>query len=100
MAAMPIYGKTLKNLLLQTLESFEPESWYITLGTQSLLSFFFFSNDDTRMTFDLFTVWSNLCPSYCGITGRCCNSCFYQVSESWPMGLLFVLSSNVRVICI
>ena len=29
-----MYGKTLKNLL-QNLESFEAESWYTALGTQS-----------------------------------------------------------------
>ena len=52
MAVMPIYGKTLKNLLLQNLENFEAEFWYTLFGTQSLFS----SNDDTRMTFDLFMV--------------------------------------------
>ena len=41
MAAMPIYGKIFKNLLLQNRESFEAESWYIASGTQVLLSFFF-----------------------------------------------------------
>ena len=50
MAVMPIYGKT----RLQNFERFEAESWYTASGTQSLLC----SNDDTRMTFDLFTVWS------------------------------------------
>ena len=30
------------------------------------------SNDDTRMTVDLFTVWSNLCTICCGNTGRSC----------------------------
>ena len=50
MAAMPIYGKTLKNLLLQNQKSFE--SWYIASRTQSIPSF---SNDDPRLTFDLFT---------------------------------------------
>ena len=28
------------------------------------------SKDDSRMTFDLFTVWSDLYPSGCGNTGR------------------------------
>ena len=50
------------------------------------------------MTFDLFMVWSNLFPS-CGCnTGRMLHGIckyaiaffFYQVSEWWPMGLLFV----------
>ena len=40
MATMPIYGKTLKNLLFQNQESFKAESWYIALGTQGLLSKF------------------------------------------------------------
>ena len=30
------------------------------------------SNDDTRMTLDLLTVWSNVCPSCCDNTGRSC----------------------------
>ena len=38
------------------------------------------------MTFDLFMVWSNLCPSCCSNTGRLA---WYlqnmQVSELWPM---------------
>ena len=40
MTAMSIYGKTLKNLLLQYKESFEAESWHTASGTegqQSLL---------------------------------------------------------------
>ena len=40
MAAMPIYGKTLKSLLLQNQESFKAESWYIASWTQDLLSLF------------------------------------------------------------
>ena len=28
------------------------------------------SNDDLRVTFDLFTAGSDLCPSCCGNTGR------------------------------
>ena len=35
MAAMPIYVKPPKNLLLQNQESFEAESWYIASGMQS-----------------------------------------------------------------
>ena len=38
MAVMPIYGKTLKNLLPQYYESFEAVSWYTASGTQGLLS--------------------------------------------------------------
>ena len=37
-----------------------------------LKSTYFCSNDDTRMTLDLFMVWSNLCLSCCGSTGRSC----------------------------
>ena len=40
MAAMPIYGKTLKNLLLQNQESFGAESWYIASRAQGLPSLF------------------------------------------------------------
>ena len=39
-AAMPIYGKTLKTLLLQNQEIFEAESWYISSETQDLPSVF------------------------------------------------------------
>ena len=38
-AALPIYGKTLKNLL-QNQENFGAESWYIASGTQGLPSLF------------------------------------------------------------
>ena len=61
------------------------------------------SNDETGMTFDLFRIWSNLCPSCCGNTGRIlhlrvCKSYFYHVSESWPMGpIVLVLSLCIRV---
>ena len=40
MAAMPIYSKTLKNLLLQNQENLGAESWYIALRTQCLSNFF------------------------------------------------------------
>ena len=64
MAAMPVYGKSLKNLN-QNEESFEAESWYIALGTQGLPSFF--SNNDPR--FDLFMARSNL-HSYAFVWGK------------------------------
>ena len=43
------------------------------------------------MTFDRFMVWSNLCPSCCGNTGRLLHGVrkYEQVSELWPMGLKF-----------
>ena len=47
--------KTLENLL-QNQESFGAESWCIALRTQALPS----SNDDHRLTVDLFTARSNL----------------------------------------
>ena len=36
MAAMPIYGKNLKNLLLQKQKSYDLETWHVSLGTQAL----------------------------------------------------------------
>ena len=36
MAAMPIYGKNLKNLLLQNQKSYDLETWHVALGTQAL----------------------------------------------------------------
>ena len=65
-AAMPIYGKTLKNLLLQNQESFVSESRYIASRTQL---YQVCSNNEPRMKFDLFTTWS-LCPCCFGHTGR------------------------------
>ena len=35
MAAMPIYDKTLKNLLLHTQKSYDLEAWHVSLGTQA-----------------------------------------------------------------
>ena len=40
MASLSIYGKNLKNLLLQNQESFWAETWYIALLSQALPSFF------------------------------------------------------------
>ena len=57
MAATPIYGKKLKNLLLQNQESLKAEYWYIASGTRRSCS-----NDDRRLKFDLFTARSNLHP--------------------------------------
>ena len=50
MAAMPIYGKNLKNLLWNRLAGVI-ETWYVALDTQVLRNC---SNDDTKWTFDLF----------------------------------------------
>ena len=35
MAAMPIYGKNLKNLLLQNQKSYDLETWHVASGTQA-----------------------------------------------------------------
>ena len=59
--------KTLKNLLLQNQESFGAESWYIASDT--LRVYQICSNDDPRLTFDLFTTRSNLCP-YAFVWGK------------------------------
>ena len=40
MAAMPIYGKTLKNLLLQNQKSYDFETWHVASGTQALQSLY------------------------------------------------------------
>ena len=36
MAAMPIYGKKLKNLLLQNQKAYDLETWHVALRTQAL----------------------------------------------------------------
>ena len=57
----------------------------------------FIQKDDTRKIVDLFTVCQ-----ICVLVAvamleevawylQICNSCFYQMSESWPMGLLFTI---------
>ena len=40
MAAMPIYGKTLKNRLLQYQETDDLETWYVALSMQVLPKLF------------------------------------------------------------
>ena len=40
MAAMSIYGKNLKNLLLQNRRSYDFETWHATSGTQVLQSLY------------------------------------------------------------
>ena len=45
-AAMPIYGKNLKNLLLQNQKAGDLESWYATSGARVLPKC---SNDDTGL---------------------------------------------------
>ena len=57
MAAMPIYGKNLKNLLLQNQKSYDLETWHVVSGTQALQSYI---NDDPGLTLTYFTARSNL----------------------------------------
>ena len=71
--AMPIYDKHLKIFFSRTKKALR-----LNLGTQhrGLKVYKICSNDDSRMTFDLFRAWSNLCPSCCGNTGRSCIMAF------------------------
>ena len=39
MAAMPIYGKTFKNHLLQNQKSYDLETWHVALGYSSSTKF-------------------------------------------------------------
>ena len=39
-AAMPIYGKNLKNLLLQNQKSYDLGTWHVASGTQALQSLY------------------------------------------------------------
>ena len=58
MAAMPIYGKNLKKLLLQIQMSYDLETWHVASGTQALQ--FLYINDDPELTLTYFTARSNL----------------------------------------
>ena len=58
MAAMLIYGKNLKNLLLQNQKSYDLETWHVSLGTQALYKVYI--NDDPGLTLTYFTARSNL----------------------------------------
>ena len=57
---MLIFGKTLKNLLLQKQESFGVESRYI-VSYRELKIYPIYSNDDRRMTFDYLFMTSHMC---------------------------------------
>ena len=59
MAAMPICGKNLKNLLLWNQKADDLESCYAASGAQVLQVY---SNDDLRLTLIYFTARSNLVP--------------------------------------
>ena len=57
MAATPIYGKNLKNLLLENRRADFHETWYETSG---LLPIIVCINDDSGVTLTYFTARSNL----------------------------------------
>ena len=63
MAAMSIYGKTFKNLLLWNQKADDLETWYAVLVTQVLPNML---NDDTRLTLTYFTAGQivSLCCCY------------------------------------
>ena len=73
--------------------------WYI--ASLMLSVYQFCTNDDPRITFDLFKARSTFFPSCCGRTGRMLLCiCRYamtvvQVSELWPMDILFLLLKPV-----
>ena len=56
MAAMPINGKNLKNLLLQNQKSYYLETWHVALG---LKLFKVYINDDPGLTLTYIKVMSN-----------------------------------------
>ena len=69
MAAMPIYGKNLKqNLLLQNPKVDDLETWYAALGARVLSQDC--SNDDPGLTLTYFTAMSNLVP-YAFVWEKC-----------------------------
>ena len=75
MAAMLIYGKTLKTPFLQNYESFEAEFRYVALGTQDLQ---ICSNNDPRLTFDLF-YWQVRIASLCICMGKILKYDFHKM---------------------
>ena len=49
------------------------------------------------MTFDLFMLWSNCVPVAVAILEDCCMAfAKMQVSELWPMGLLFLQGTGIE----
>ena len=54
MATMPIYGKNLKNLLLQNQKPYDLESWHVASRTQALKVYI---NDDPGLTLTYFTAF-------------------------------------------
>ena len=77
---MPIYGKTLKILISSTKKALR-----LNIGIQhrGLKVYQVCQNDKTRMTNDLFIVWSNLSPSCCGNIGKLLHGiCKYAITVS------------------
>ena len=76
MAAMPIYGKTLKVFFSSTMKALR-----LNLGIQhrGLKVYQVCSNDETRMTCNRLMVWSILCPSCCGKTGTLLHGMAYAI---------------------
>ena len=59
MAALPLYGKTFKNLLLRNQKADDLETWYAAYGTLVLPNC---PNNDLGFTLTHFTAMSNLVP--------------------------------------
>ena len=57
MAAMPIYDKTFKNLILQNNKSYDLRVWHVASGT---LTYKVYVNDDPGLTLNYFTTGSIL----------------------------------------
>ena len=95
MAAMPIYSKN-------TPEPRMLWGWILVYSIGGA-RFTNWSHVHPRMTIDLFTTLSNFCPICCGNVAwylQICSGCFTQVSESWPVGLLFLLFHGLVTIII
>ena len=86
MAAMPVYGKTLKNLLLQNKENFEAESWYAASGTQStkFVEMMILKGPLTLWYSQISVLVAVAIPEEIAWHLQLCKSCFYQVSKSGP----------------
>ena len=60
MTTTPIYGKKIKNLLLQNQKACDIGTWYVALGMWGLPSC---SNDDPKLTLTYLVSRSNLLPN-------------------------------------
>ena len=77
MAAIPYLVKKLLKVFFSITKNFRLS---LCIHHWGLKFFQVCSNNETKLTFDLFTV--------CHL--QIFNSCFYRVSESWSMGLLSI----------